>query len=352
MASGSRVTAAMDRYQKRHRWAGLPLAVLYKFIDDQGNVLAALITYYAFVSVFPLLLLLVTVLGYALHGNLHLQNQVLNSALSQFPVIGDQLRKNIDPLHGKLLGLIVGIAGSLYGGLGVAQAGQNAMNKVWGVPRNARPNPFKARAISLLLLLIVGGGVLATTVLSALTTDASAYGSNLGVVARLLSIVGSVALNAVLFVLAFQLLTAEQITVGQIRGGAVTAAIGWQVLQGIGTYYVGHELKGASATYGVFGLVLGLIAWIYLGAIVVVFCAEYSVVRAKKLWPRSLMTPFTDNVQLTEGDRRAYSSYPRTEKHKGFETVEVNFHQPEQRGGSDRPDEADRRPSADRADDA
>ncbi len=329
----ARVSSRLDRFQRRHRWAGLPLAVLYKFIDDQGNVLAALITYYAFISLFPLMLLLVTVLGYALHGNHHLQQQVLDSALSQFPVIGDQLRTNIDPLHGKVLGLIVGIGGSIYGGLGVAQAGQNAMNKVWAVPRNARPNPIKARGISLLLLLIVGGGLVATTVLSALTTGAQAYGTNLGIEARVLSTVLSVAVNAALFVLAFRLMTAEQVTVDQVRGGALAAALGWQLLQEVGTYYVSHQLKGASATYGAFGLVLGLIAWIYLGALLIVTCAEYSAVRAKKLWPRSLLTPFTDNVRLTEGDRRAYSSYPRTEKHKGFETVEVEFHQPDEETG-------------------
>jgi membrane protein len=333
--TGSRTSATLDRFQQRHPWAGLPLAVLYKFMDDQGNVLAALITYYAFVSLFPVLLLLVTMLGYALHGNEHLQQEVLNSALSQFPVIGDQLKKNIDPLHGKVLGLVVGILGSLYGGLGVAQAGQNAMNKVWAVPRNARPNPIKARGISLLLLLLVGGGILATTVLSALTTGANEYGSNLGASARVISTLLSIAVNAVLFVVAFQLMTAEQVTVDQVRGGALLAAVAWQGLQEIGTYYVGHELKGASATYGVFGLVLGLIAWIYLGALVVVLCAEYSVVRAKKLWPRSLLTPFKDDVRLTEGDRRAYSSYPLTEKHKTFETVEVDFDEP---GAADQPD--------------
>jgi YihY family inner membrane protein len=331
----SRITAALDRFQRRHPGAGLPLAVVYKFADDQGNVLAALITYYAFVSLFPLLLLLVTVLGYALHGNEHLQLQVLNSALSQFPVIGDQLRTNIDPLHGRVLGLVVGILGSVYGGLGVAQAGQNAMNKVWAVPRNARPNPFKARGISLLLLLLVGGGLLATTVLSALTTSAAAYGTNLGVGARVLSAVLSIAVNAVLFVVAFQLMTAQQITVSQVRGGALAAAVCWQLLQEVGTYYVGHQLKDASATYGVFGLVLGLLAWIYLGALVIVLCAEYSVVRARKLWPRSLLTPFTDNVRLTDGDRRAYASYPMTEKHKGFETVEVEFHEPDGPAGSE-----------------
>jgi membrane protein len=334
----SRTTKALDRFQQRHRWAGLPLAVLYKFMDDQGNVLAALITYYAFISLFPLLLLLVTVLGYALRGNEHLQLQVLNSALSQFPVIGEQLRTNIDPLHGKVLGLVVGILGSVYGGLGVAQACQNAMNKVWAVPRNARPSPLRARGISLLLLLLLSTGVLATTILSGLTTSAEAYGNNLSIGARVLTTVLSVAVNAVLFMVAFQLMTAEQITLAEVRAGALAAAVCWQLLQMVGTYYVAHGLKNASATYGVFGLVLGAIAWIYLGALVIVLCAEYSAVRAKRLWPRSLLTPFTDNVRLTEGDRRAYASYPMTEKHKGFETVEVEFHEPGQPDGSDAPD--------------
>jgi YihY family inner membrane protein len=329
----SRTTKALDRFQRRHPWAGLPLAVLYKFIDDQGNVLAALITYYAFVSLFPLLLLLVTVLGYALHGNEHLQIQVFNSALSQFPVIGDQLRTNIDPLHGKVLGLVVGILGSVYGGLGVAQACQNAMNKVWAVPRHDRPSVLRARGISLLLLLLLGTGVLATTVLSALITSAGAYGDDLSIGLRILSAVLSVAVNALLFMVAFRLMTAEHLTMGQVRGGALAAAVCWQLLQVVGTYYVGHELKNASATYGMFALVLGAIAWIHLGALVIVMSAEYSAVRAKKLWPRSLLAPFTDNVRLTEGDRRAYSSYPLTEKHKEFETVEVEFHEPGDSGG-------------------
>lgn len=325
--TGGGVTARLDRFQQRHPWAGLPLAVLYKFIDDQGHVLAALITYYAFVSLFPLLLLLVTLLGYALHGNEELQLRVLNSALGQFPVIGDQLT-NIDPLRGKVLGLVVGILGSLYGGLGVAQACQNAMNKVWAVPRNARPNPIKARGISLLLLLLLAGGVGITTVLSALATGAEEFGSDLGVGARVLATALSVAVNAVLFMVAFQLMTAEHVTPSQVRGGALAAAVCWQVLQQVGTYFVGHELKGASGTYGVFGLVLGLLAWIHLGALAIVMCAEYSVVRTKKLWPRSLLAPFSEDSGLTEGDRRAYSSYPMTEKHKDFETVDVDFHEP------------------------
>ncbi len=145
------VTERLDRMQRRHPGLGFPLAVLYKFVDDQGSYLAALITYYDFLSLFPLLLLLTSVLGFVLGGDAHLQQRVLNSTLSQFPVIGSQLG---DPkgLRGSGAGLVIGLLGAVYGGLGVAQAGQNAMNAAWHVPRNNRPNPIKARLRSLLLL--------------------------------------------------------------------------------------------------------------------------------------------------------------------------------------------------------
>lgn len=256
----------VDAYQRRHRWAGLPLAVVYKFVDDQGAYLTALITYYGFVSLFPLLLLLVTGLGFALQGSPGLQQRVLDSALAQFPVIGDQIGANIHSFHGSVLALVTGVAGSLYGGLGVVQAVQNALNKIWGVPRNSRPNPIAARVRSLALLAVGGGVILATTLLSAVTASGGVFGAGV----RAGAIVVAVAINVVLFTVAFRVLTARPLTVAQVR-----------------------------------------------------------------LWPRSLLTPFTDNVELTAGDRRAYSSYAETERHKGFENVDVDF---DPRAGDDTPD--------------
>jgi len=138
-----------------------------------------LIAYYAFVSLFPLLLLLSTVLGLVLVWHPGLQEQVLHSALSQFPVIGDQLGQP-HRLGGGVGGLVIGGVGALYGGLGVAQATQNAMNTAWAVPRNNRPNPVKARGRSLLLLGTVGVALLGTTVISALGGGAGAFGRQRG----------------------------------------------------------------------------------------------------------------------------------------------------------------------------
>jgi membrane protein len=319
------VVARIDAYQRRHRWVGFPLAVVYKFADDQGPYLAALIAYYGFLSLFPLLLLLVTILGFLLHGNPDLQARLLDSALGEFPIVGSQLRQNVHALSGSGTGLVVGILGTLYGSLGVAGAIQNAFNRAWAVPRNQRPNPIASRLRSLLLLLVLGVGVLLTTGLSGLTTGAGALGASVAGGLRLGAIPLATIVNIGVFMLALRVLTAKQVPTRQLRLGAVAAGIGWEVVQLLGTYLVTHALKGAGEAYGVFGLVLGLLAWIYLLAVVTVLAAEINVVAERRLWPRALLTPFTDRVRLTQGDERAYTGYAESERHKGFEVIDVDF---------------------------
>ncbi len=318
------LTARLDGFQRRHRAVGFPLAVIYKFFDDHGTYLAAIITYYAFVSLFPLLFLLTAILGFVLHGNEHLQQQILHSTLSRFPVIGSQLG---DPkgLTGNTAGITFSIIVSLYGALGVAQAAQYAMNVAWAVPRNERPNPIKARGRSLLLIGTVGLGIIATTGLSALSSSAEAFGAQIGNGLTALVTIGSVVLNAALFMLAFRVACARDVGWRDIAPGALLASLLWQTLQLLGTAYVGHVVKNASATNGVFALVLGLLAWMYLAAFLVVICIELNVVRARKLYPRALLTPFTDDVDLTRADERAYASQATAQRAKGFERVEVHF---------------------------
>jgi len=129
------VTARLDGFQRRHNWLGFPLAVVYKFVDDQGGYLAVLITYYGFVSLFPGLLLLISVLGYTLQSHPDWQQAGVGSALQQFPIVGPQLQQNVSSIHGSSLGVILGILGAVYGGLGVSVAIQTALNRVWAVPR-------------------------------------------------------------------------------------------------------------------------------------------------------------------------------------------------------------------------
>jgi YihY family inner membrane protein len=319
------LTARLDRFQQRHHAAAFPLAVIYKYFDDFGPYLAALLTYYAFVSLFPLLLLLSTVLGYALSGDSHLQHEIVRSALGQFPVIGDQLH---DPrrLGGGATGLTVGLVGAIYGGLGIAQAVQYAMNTAWAVPRNDRPNPFRSRGRSLLLVGILGLALLGTTAMSAITTtNVGGYGGAL----RVLALVASVLVNATVFVLAFRLATTRPLTVRDVAPGALIAAVAWQLLQLFGVPYVTSVIRHSSATNGVFALVLGLLAFLYLAAVVIVVSVEINVVRVDRLYPRALLTPFTDNVRLTRSDRRAYRKQAQAQRAKGFEEISVRFDQRE-----------------------
>jgi membrane protein len=235
-------------------------------------------------------------------------------------VIGDQLGQP-RRLGGGVGGLVIGVLGALHGGLGVAQASQNMMNTAWAVPRNSRPNPVKARGRSLLLLATVGVALLGTTVISALGGGAGAFGA----AARVLLIAASVALNAGAFILAFRIATTRELTTRQVAPGAVAAAIVWQLLQSFGAVYVGNVVKGASATNGVFALVLGLLAFFYLTATAAVLCVEVNVVAVDHLHPRALLTPFTDDVDLTPGDERAYTDQAQAQRTKGFEDINVTF---------------------------
>jgi len=287
-----RLLAALDKFQQRHRALAFPIAVYRKFSDDQAGSLAALVSYYAFVSTFPLLLVLVTVLGMVLSGSPRLQQDVLNSALSEFPVIGQQLRANVHSLGRSGLGLVLGLALTFIGARGVANAMQNAMNQVWEVPRGDRPGFPSSWLRSFALIAVIGLGVIVTTVLSGV----SAWTGHtfLGSWGRVLGIALSLVLNIGLFWLGLHVATAAEVTWRQLRLGAILSAIVWQALQFLGGYVVAHVLRHASALYGTFGLVLGLLGWFHLQAQLTLYAVEADVVRARKLWPRSLFNDKSD----------------------------------------------------------
>lgn len=323
MGEAQAVTArprGLDAFQRRHRVIGFPIAVAYKYFDDTGAYLAALLTYYGFLSLFPLLLLLSTALGIVLDNNDELRERILDTALTQFPIVGDQLG---DPqqLSGGTFGIVVGVLGTLYGGIGVAQALQHSMNTAWNIPRNSRPNPFLARGRSLLLLAVGGVGVLAMSAVSVV----AGTGVVSGPLARILVGLGATLVGIVVLVVVFRMSTARPVTVRQVLPGAIFAALGWQALQHFGIAYVDHVVRNASTSNGVFALVLGLVAFLYVSSIVLLLGVELNVVRVERMYPRALLTPFTDNVILTDGDRRSYVGIARSQRHKGFQRIDVEF---------------------------
>lgn len=328
----------MDRVQRRFGVLGVPIAIVYKYFDDQGSYLAAIITYYAFIAIFPLLLLASSIFGFILEGRPELQAEVLNSTLSQFPIIGEQLGRP-EGLRGSTAGVVVGSLAALYGSLGLGQAIQNAMNIAWSVPRNSRPNPLLLRLRSLLLLATAGLAVLALSVLSALSSGTEVFGPRVDTTLRWVILVATVLLNGAVLTLLFRLAAAGDRGWRSAAPGAFVLAVMWQGLQYAGTVYATRVLAGTTAMNQTFGLVLGLIGIIYIAAVTGVLGMEVNVVVARRLWPRALLTPFTDRVELTEADRRAYALYARAQRHKGFETVEVTFAGPDDEP-DDEPDEA------------
>jgi YihY family inner membrane protein len=314
MQAAERLLRRVDEQHQRRAWIAFPYAVMKKFGDDQAGNLAGLIAYYGFLSLFPLMLVMVTLLGLLLRNNPDLRHTIKTSALANFPVIGDDISRNLHSLRGNGLALAIGLVVAVWAGLGVLKVLQTAMNTVWNVPYRHRPNFFVSLLRALIMLVVLG----VITIASAAAGSVGAGSDNwaLGIAGVAISVV----LNLVLFLLAFRILTTADVTWGDVFPGAVVAALAWTTLQAVGGYIVSHQLQGASNTYGAFATVIGLLAWIYLGAQVTLFAAEVNVVRKRRLWPRAIVQP-----PLTDADERALKSYAEQEERRPEEDVDVRI---------------------------
>jgi YihY family inner membrane protein len=310
------VTTAADEIQRRHALLAVPIAVFKKFGDDQGGHWAALVAYYGFFSLFPLLLTFVSVLGILLRNNESLRQTILESALRDFPVIGDQIAQNIHAITGNGVVLAIGIAGTLWAGMGVTAAAQNAMNQMWDVPRKEWPNFLKSRIRGLIMLAILGTLTVASTFMSGLASSGGP-----AVLGALLGIVASLVLNLALFLLAYRVLTVRDLSWGDVFPGAAVAALLWTAMQSLGGYYVTHQIKNASEVYGTFALVIGLLVWMYLGAQVFLLAAEVNVVRKNHLWPRRLL----QQPPLAPADKAVMTRGAKVEERIPLEGVSVAF---------------------------
>lgn len=294
---------AVDLYQQRTRGLRFVIAIFKRFDDDQGSQMGALIAYYGFFSLFPLLLVFVTVLGFLLEGSPSTQASVLHSTLSQFPIIGTQLQSNVHSLKGSVPALVVGLLGATLAGLGITGAAQSALNKVWEIPR-ARQLGFLAWRVRGVGLLIVFG------LLTIISTVAAGYvtAQTTGILGVVIGIVVALAANLALFFAVFRLLTADEIPTRDLIAGVIVAAVLWQILQHVGGFYVERVVRHAKDTSGLFAFVLGLLTWLYLGGQVTLIAAEVNVVRAKRLWPRSLLGGDSDNAEDPRAAHRPSSS--------------------------------------------
>jgi uncharacterized BrkB/YihY/UPF0761 family membrane protein len=269
----------IDRFQRAHAVVGFPFAVVRKNGDDKGGQLAALITYYGFFSLFPLLLVGFTILGFVLDGNPRLQDDVADTLQSWLPIPGIEART----LNGSGWALLVGIVLTLWAGLGATQMAQDAVNTVWDVTRKEQPSFFVKRLRGLAIFAVMGVGLIVATV-------ASSMAAIFGVAAGVVGFAGSVVINAALVAALFKLTAETSLGWKDLRWGALFGGVGWAVLQLIGAWYTDRLVGNANKTYGTFAVVIGLLSWIFLQSQVFVYAAEVSTVASRHLWPRSLVT--------------------------------------------------------------
>lgn len=304
----------VDGWQRRHRIVGFPVAVIRKFVEDAGGSQAALLSYYAFVATFPLLLVLVTVVEIVLRDNPTLQDRVLDSAVSEFPVVGEQLRDNIASLGGSSITIVLGLLVALIGARGVAITFQRVCNKLWGVPFVERPSIAQTALRTVSILALLGLGALSGALVVTFTSAVS-----LGRATQLASLALSFGLTAAMFVAVFRVATSHQVATRDLVRGALASAVVWQALLTVGAVLVGQQLRNASALYGAFGVVLGLLFIFVVQATATVLAIEVDVVRAKRLWPRSL------TGSLTQADEAALADYVQRQRRNAAQAIHIHF---------------------------
>lgn len=291
--------ARVDAFQRRHAWLSLPHGIIKKFGDDGGGHLAALMTYYGFLSLFPLLIVATAFAQIVSQGNTELKDRIISAVTSYFPAIGDSLAASLHTSSRTGLALIIGLLIAFYGARGIADSVQNALHVVWAVPRKKRAGFPLSMLRSFSIIIFAGIGLLISAVLSG-------YASNTSYPFIVRIVIGTASF-IVLFGVFWGIFTfgssAPKRRIANVPG-AIIAAVGLQFLQAIGAYLITSQLNRHSGLNAQFGVVLALFFWIYLQAQVFIFALEYNTVRAHRLYPRAL-----DEANPTEADLRAHKLY-------------------------------------------
>lgn len=271
-----------DLYQRERTWLGFPLGVVKKFSEDKAGYLASLVAYFGFFSIFPLMLVFTSVLGFVITDP-ERQQEFSDAAADQIPVIGDTIRDTAGELEGSVIAIVVGLAVALWSGLRIVDAMQNALNDVWDLPRIARPKLMERRLKGLLMLGLIGGGLVGSIAAS----NVAAFVDAIPGLGKVAIFAGSAMVSILLYLLAFQLLTDIKLPWRDLWPGAIFGGLSWWALQTFGSAYIISQQQSAGETYGQFAAVIALLAFLFLAAQLSILGAEISAVKARRLWPRS-----------------------------------------------------------------
>lgn len=260
---------AVRRRRERSERFDLFIDGLEGFVRHKTGRHAALLAHYGFLSVFPLLVVMTTILGFVLESRPTLQTDIVDSVFANIPFIGQQIQKDPSEIHGSAVVLVIGLATALWASSKAFVAAQHAMNDVWEVPDAQRPNLAKARARALLAIVVVGLSQLVSVVATGIVGISGVSWLN-----RILLVIAAIAINIAVLMAAYRVLTARQLTLHQLLPGSIAAGLGFSALQLIGTTIVQRAIKNASPVYGSFATVIALLSWLSLHATVSLLGAE------------------------------------------------------------------------------
>jgi YihY family inner membrane protein len=301
-----------DRLQKRSKPASVAVATAKKFSEDQSANLAAMIAFWGFFSIFPLFLVLVTLLALFLPASD--KNSVLGHVAQLFPLLDP---KSIRGLSGAWWTLVLGLVTALWSGLGAIRTAQFAFNSVWEIPMHERPGMVKQVVRSVWVLGTIGTGLVFTTLLSGLVAS-SASGVNLGAAGRIGGYVLSAVFDVGLFVAAFRILTEREVTTRDVLPGSILSGVAFFVLQQLSALIISRYLKNAQSTYGHFATVITILWWFYLQSMITLLGAQLNVVLNERFYPRSLV-----DAPQTEADHRVLQAYAGERAYHPKEEIEA-----------------------------
>ncbi len=255
--------------RRRSKAGNTAVVIIQNFRSHRTGRHAALVSHYGFLSVFPLLLVFTTVLGFVLQSRPKLRDDIIDSAFNRIPIIGEKVGTQPEQLKGNVLVLVFGLVAALWAGMRAFNVLQSALDDVEEIPFNRRPSLLRTRARSLLGIAIVGGGQIATAVLTSFVAV-----SGVKVLHRILLVAAAVLVNTLVIAAVYRWLCMRRFTWRDVSPGALAAGVTFAALQLVGTVVVGRAIANAHSVYGTFASVIALVTWLSLHAFVALVGAE------------------------------------------------------------------------------
>jgi uncharacterized BrkB/YihY/UPF0761 family membrane protein len=310
----NRVIAWADAVQRRHAVLGFPYAVIKKYADDDGGRSAALITYYGFLSIFPLLLLAVAILSRVLVANPDLRQRLITAIVP--PVLQSTVESALTTLPTSTVPFIAGLIGLLFAGTGVVFSAYHTLNDVAAVPRRLRPGFFSRYIRVFVMLATLVLGALAVGVLTVVATALP----SMPTLQRAAAPLGSALIIFAVLLLGAKLLLARPAPLRVLWPAAAVGAVAVTLLLSLAPPLLARFVSRSGAIYGSFATVAALFAMFYLVSQALVYSAEIAAVRHAELWPRAL-----DQGRPTVADVRVQTLLAREQERTPAARVDVSL---------------------------